>query len=86
MEESLIIRAFDQVTTLRRSQPGLIAHSDQGGQYFGKTFRDRLTRWECRQSMAEKESLSKCLRRVLMELPEGRVAGRWLLRELTRYS
>ena len=56
MEESLIIRAFDQATTLRRPQPGLITHSDQGGQYFGKTFRDRLTKWQCRQSMAEKDN------------------------------
>ena len=56
MEESLIIRSFDQATTLRRPHPGLIAHSDQGGQYFGKTFRDRLTKWQCRQSMAEKDN------------------------------
>ena len=46
----------DQATTLRRPQPGLITHSDQGGQYFGKTFRDRLTKWQCRQSMAEKDN------------------------------
>jgi transposase InsO family protein len=56
MEESLIIRSFDQATTLRRPHPGLIAHSDQGGQYFGKTFRDRLIKWQCRQSMAEKDN------------------------------
>ncbi|OJW71427.1 MAG: hypothetical protein BGO59_20150 [Spirosoma sp. 48-14] len=56
MEESLLIRAFDQATTLRRPQPGLIIHSDQGGQYFGKTFRKRLDKWKCEQSMAEKEN------------------------------
>jgi transposase InsO family protein len=56
MEESLIIRAFDQAITLRTPQPGLIAHSDQGGQYFGKTFRARLNKWKCRQSMAQKEN------------------------------
>ena len=56
MEESLIIRSFDQAMTLRRPQSGLIAHSDQGGQYFGKTFRKRLDKWQCRQSMAEKEN------------------------------
>ncbi|GHB74861.1 hypothetical protein GCM10007390_30670 [Persicitalea jodogahamensis] len=56
MEESLIIRAFDQAITLRRPQPGLIIHSDQGGQYFGKTFKRRLTKWAYRQSMAEKEN------------------------------
>lgn len=31
MEESLIIRAFDQTTTLRCPKPGLIIHSDQAG-------------------------------------------------------
>ena len=31
MEESLIIRAFDQAATVRRPQPSLIAHSDQAG-------------------------------------------------------
>jgi len=56
MEEHLIIRAFDQATTLRHPQPGLIVHSDQGGQYFGKTFRKRLEKWACRQSMAEKDN------------------------------
>jgi putative transposase len=56
MEESLIIRAFDQAITLRRPPPGLIAHSDQGGQYFGKAFRNRLDKWACQQSMAEKEN------------------------------
>lgn len=56
MEESLIIRAFDQATTLRRPQPSLIIHSDQGGQYFGKIFRKRLNKWKCAQSMAEKEN------------------------------
>ena len=56
MEESLIIRAFDQASTLRRPQPDLIAHSDQGGQYFGKMFRARLDKWKCKQSMVEKEN------------------------------
>lgn len=56
MEEGLIIRAFDQATTLRCPLPGLIIHSDQGGQYFGKAFRKRLDKWKCTQSMAEKEN------------------------------
>jgi hypothetical protein len=30
--------------------------SDQGGQYFVKTFQRRLAKWACRQSMAENES------------------------------
>ena len=56
MDESLIIRAFDQAVTIRRPSPGLIIHSDQGGQYFSKNFRKRLNKWKCQQSMAEKEN------------------------------
>lgn len=56
MEESLIIRAFNQAVAQRKPQTGLIVHSDQGGQYFGKLFRKGLDKWQCQQSMAEKEN------------------------------
>lgn len=56
MQESLIIRAFDQATALRRPEPGLIVHSDRGGQYFGQQFRKRLAKWKCSQSMAERDN------------------------------
>lgn len=56
MEGSLIIRAFNQAVAQRKPQPGLIVHSDQGGQYFGKLFRKGLDTWQCQQSMAEKEN------------------------------
>ena len=85
MEESLLIRAFDQATTLRRPQPGLIIHSDQGGQYFGKTFRKRLDKWKCEQSMAEKENpyQNAHAESLWIGLPKqsfkGRIARRWLL-------
>lgn len=73
IKESLIIRAFDQATALRRPQLGLIAHSVQGGQYFDKTFRKRLDKWQCRQSISEKGnpyqtgSPERCSRRVFMD-------------------
>jgi transposase InsO family protein len=53
MKESLIIKAFDQATQQRLPKPGLIVHSDRGGQYFGHCFRKRLDKWQCKQSMAE---------------------------------
>ena len=85
MEESLIIRAFDQATTLRRPQPGLIAHSDQGGQYFGKTFRARLDKWNgaaravSTEYGRERKPLPKRSCRVFMEPIKGRTSGGWVL-------
>lgn len=85
MEESLIIRTFDQATTLRRPQPGLITHSDQGGQYFGKTFRARLDKWNgaaravSAEYGGERKPVPERSRGVFMEPPKGRTSGGWLL-------
>lgn len=56
MKESLIIKAFDQATQQRIPKPGLIVHSDRGGQYFGHCFRKRLDKWQSKQSMAEADN------------------------------
>ena len=56
MKESLIVQAFDQAILQRQPKPGLIVHSDRGGQYFGHSFRQRLAKWGCRQSMAEADN------------------------------
>jgi putative transposase len=53
MKEALVIKVFDQATKQRQPKPGLIVHSDQGGQYFSHRFRQRLATWQCRQSMTE---------------------------------
>ena len=56
MKESLIVQAFDQALQQRQPKPGLIIHSDRGGQYFGHSFRQRLAKWRCLQSMAEADN------------------------------
>ncbi len=56
MKESLIVTAFDLAIQQRMPPPGLIVHSDRGGQYFGHHFRKRLDKWQCKQSMAEADN------------------------------
>ncbi len=50
------MQAFDQALQQRQPKPGLIVHSDRGGQYFGHSFRQRLDKWRCQQSMAEADN------------------------------
>ena len=51
MEDTLIITAFRRAALGRQPPPGLIVHSDRGGQYASKEFRRLLVRYGCRQSM-----------------------------------
>ena len=76
MEEDLIVTAFHRAALGRCPQPGLVAHSDRGGQYAGKAFRRLLTKYGCRQSMSRAddpydnafaESLWSRLKAELME-------------------
>lgn len=52
MEEELVLTAFRRAALGRQPEPGLIAHSDRGGQYAGKAFRRLLASYGCRQSMS----------------------------------
>ena len=52
MEDALIITAFRRAALGRQPGPGLIAHSDGGGQYASKEFRRLLARYSCQQSMS----------------------------------
>lgn len=52
MDENLIITAFKRAALGRQPAPGLIAHSDRGGQYASKAFRLLLAKYKCRQSMS----------------------------------
>ena len=49
--ESLLIHAFNNAVSKRIPQPEMIAHSDKGGQYFGKIFKALLKLFGIRQSM-----------------------------------
>lgn len=52
MDENLVITAFKRAALGRQPAPGLIAHSDRGGQYASKAFRLLLAKYKCRQSMS----------------------------------
>lgn len=55
MEESLIISALTKALECRKPAPGLVIHSDRGGQYVSKRFRALLHQWKCKQSMSRAE-------------------------------
>lgn len=52
MEDALVITAFRRAVLRRGPTPGLIVHSDRGGQYASKELRRLLVHYECRQSMS----------------------------------
>ncbi len=52
MEEELIINALQKGLQWRKPVPGLIVHSERGGQYVGNQFRKLLNKHHCEQSMS----------------------------------
>lgn len=52
MEETLIINALKQGLNNRQPAPGLIAHSDRGGQYVSNELRELMEVYPIRQSMS----------------------------------
>jgi len=51
MDEGLLVKAFNDALVKRHPLPGLVAHSDEGGQYFGTFFRGLLSMLHVKQSM-----------------------------------
>ena len=52
MEEPLVIASLKQAIKARQPSPGLIHHTDRGGQYAGKKYRKIISRSEMLQSMS----------------------------------
>jgi transposase InsO family protein len=52
MQESLLRTALQKALSQRQPPPGLIAHSDRGGQYVSARLRRLMRTYECRQSMS----------------------------------
>lgn len=52
MREELVITSLNKALQTRHVKPGLIVHSDRGGQYAGGEFRKRLERRKIEQSMS----------------------------------
>lgn len=55
MTANLVIEAMAQVIRRERPAPGLVAHSDRGGQYVATEFRALLKRAGFEQSMSRAE-------------------------------
>lgn len=51
LRESLVLAALQAAIALRQPQPGLIHHTDRGGQYAGREYRGLLARARMPQSM-----------------------------------
>lgn len=51
LNATLVIHSFEKAFTLRRPPPGLIIHSDGGGQYMDLGFRKIIAYYQCQQSM-----------------------------------
>lgn len=64
MKESLVLAVLRRAITLRQPTPGLIHHSDRGGQYAGTQYRRILQRAGMRQSMNRADS---CYDNAFME-------------------
>ncbi len=52
MTETLVLSALRQAIRRRQVEPGLIHHTDRGGQYAGKAYRAVLRRADMKQSMS----------------------------------
>ncbi|MDJ1486446.1 IS3 family transposase [Cytophagaceae bacterium YF14B1] len=57
MEEELVIEALQNGLQTRKPAPGLIVHSDRGGQYVSKKLRVLMKKWKCNQSMSRADQV-----------------------------
>lgn len=57
MTESLVLSALQQAIRSRQPSPGLLHHSDRGGQYAGTIYRATLARAGMRQSMSRADNV-----------------------------
>jgi putative transposase len=92
MDEDLVLGALRRAIQERQPAAGLIHHTDRGGQYAGKRYRDVLRRAEMRQSMNAAEScydnafMESCFGTVKTELELVEYAGgAEAIRELSEY-
>lgn len=77
MKEALILQAFKKALAVRAVTPALIVHSDRGGRYAGKNFRELLMKTKLQQSMSRKDNpydnafMESCFSRFKVELLQG---------------
>jgi putative transposase len=92
MDEELVLGALRRGIRERQPPPGLIHHTDRGGQYAGKRYREVLRRGGMRQSMSAAAScydnafMESCFGTVKTELELVEYAsGPEAVRELSEY-
>jgi putative transposase len=92
MTEDLVIRSLKSAITSRQPPPGLIHHSDRGGQYASASYRAILRRAGSQQSMNEAENcydnafMESCFGTIKTELERSEFAdSRAAIRELSEY-
>ena len=64
MQEKLVLAALEAAIRLRQPEPGLVHHSDRGGQYAGAAYRRMLARAAMPQSMSRADD---CYDNAFME-------------------
>lgn len=70
MTESLVIATLQKAIRGRQPAPGLLHHTDRGGQYAGKEYRALLARAAIRQSMSRPDN---CYDNAFMESCFGKI-------------
>ncbi|TXK50055.1 IS3 family transposase [Pontibacter qinzhouensis] len=77
MQEELVVEALRRALATRTVAPGMLVHSDRGGQYAGKAFRRLLDKHKTCQSMSRADNaydnafMESCFSRFKAELLEG---------------
>lgn len=56
MREELVISSLNRALATRHVKPGLITHTDRGGQYAGAVYRKRLLKQKIEQSMSRADN------------------------------
>ena len=64
MKEELVLSCLRKAIQSREVKPGLIHHTDRGGQYAGKAYRRLLSQWKIQQSMSRPDN---CYDNAFME-------------------
>lgn len=92
MTESLVLRALRSAVKERQPHPGVIHHSDRGGQYAGNEYRSVLRRAAALQSMSragdcyDNAFMESCFGTIKTELEMTDYQSRWQARkEIARY-
>jgi putative transposase len=82
MTEELVLAALRMAIRDRQPQPGLIHHTDRGGQYAGALYRGVLRRAEIRQSMSRADN---CYDNAFMESCYGTIKTETEMTEYENY-